>query len=115
MIPSTFKINYDGRRFTRSDKAVAPIATYRQDGRILSGSFSGSDVLYGTLCGTVDPDGTVHFGYSMVDVDGRVISGECRSQPSLDEVGRIHLHEIWTRFCPKFAQGTSSLKELRDE
>jgi len=115
MTPPVFAINYDGRRFTRSDKDVAPIATYRQDGQVLSGSFCGSDVVYGTLCGVVDPDGSVHFGYSMVDTEGRVISGECRSQPSLDDAGRVHLHETWTRFCPEFAQGTSALKEIGDE
>jgi hypothetical protein len=40
------------------------------------------------------------FGYCMVDVQGRVISGECRSRASVDEAGLVHLEETWTRFCP---------------
>lgn len=109
------RIDYDGRRFTRSDVPDAPIATWRQAGDIVSGSFSGADVVYGTLCGRIDNDDCVHFGYSMVDVQGRVISGECRSRASIDEAGLVYLEETWTRFCPEFAQGVSWLKEIRDE
>jgi hypothetical protein len=109
------RIDYEGRRFTRSDLPHAPIALWRQQGEIVTGSFSGADIVHGKLCGRVEDDGCVHFGYCMVDVQGRVISGECRSRASVDEAGLVHLEETWTRFCPEFAQGVSWLKEIRDE
>ena len=104
--------NYDGRRFTRSDIAVAAEAIYGQEGNLLSGTFSGGDVRFGCLCGTVDAGGVLTFSYSMVDWENTVISGHCRSTPERDGENRISLREEWVRFTPTASRGISYLKEI---
>lgn len=105
--------DYDGRKFTRSDIAKAPIASYVQDGNILSASFAGADIIVGSLAGVVEEDGTLRFSYSMVNRDNEVISGLCRSTPERDPDGLIVLREEWQRFKPVQSSGVSFLKEIR--
>lgn len=106
-------IEYDGRRFTRSDRENAPIALYRQSGSILHGAFDGGGVEYGMLCGQVHPNGWIRFGYAMIEAGGQAVIGECLSEPRIDQHGQIHLREVWTRFRPHHDNGISFLKEIR--
>jgi hypothetical protein len=109
------EINYEGRRFTRSDIPTAPVAQWRQKGKIVFGDFSGADILHGTLCGRILEDGIVHFGYCMITTDNNLIVGECRSLASLDAEGLVQLDEEWTRLYPKHETGLSKLKEIRGD
>lgn len=107
------EINYEGRRF-RPEEQGGTEATYHQDGDTIWGEFSGGDVRRGSLAGTKNPDGTLHFGYSMVRAGGELIVGRCRSTPSVLEDGRILLTEQWERYLPHAAAGTSRIVETRD-
>jgi hypothetical protein len=106
------RIDYDGRRFTRSDTMDAPKALYRQNGNLLHGSFDGADIRCGCLCGLVLEDGTLEFSYSMVDHADQVISGQCTSTPMIADGGRIRLREEWRRFAPVASSGVSFLREI---
>ena len=103
-------ISYDGRRFR--SVAHGAVTTYRQDGDVVWAELSGSGVRRGALTGLCAPDGTLEMAYTMVRDDGRVISGRCRSTPSVMDDGRIRLAETWERFPPHADAGHSELEEL---
>lgn len=109
-------IDYDGRRFRPEEEPAGrngTRATYHQDGDTIWGEFSGGKVRSGALTGTRNPDGTLHFGYSMVLAGGEIVVGRCRSTPSRLDDGRILLTEQWERYWPQAAAGTSRLVESR--
>jgi hypothetical protein len=106
--------DYDGRRFRPADQdgAEAPVASYHQDGDVVWAEFTGGRIRRGSIAGTSDPDGTLHFGYCMVLADGKLIVGRCHSFPSLLDDGRIRLTERWERYGPRAAAGVSHLEEI---
>jgi hypothetical protein len=108
-------INYDGRRFRPADDPDASdrVATYRQDGDLLWGEFSGGRARRGSLTGTCTPDGKLDFAYCMVLESGEVISGHCTSIPRILDDGRIQLDEVWQRFGAHESVGISRLHEIR--
>ena len=110
----TTTLNYDRRRFRPAEADEhSRVATYRQDGDLLWGEFTGGKARRGVLTGTCAPDGTLHFAYSMVLDDGRIVSGDCRSTPHELPDGRIRLHERWQRFGEHADSGESWLEEIR--
>lgn len=106
-------IDYDGRRFS-PEEGHGTVATYHQEGDTIWAEFSGGDVLRGSIAGTRNADGTLHFGYSMVLGGGEIIVGRCHSTPSILEDGRVLLTEQWERYLPHAAAGTSRIVETRD-
>jgi len=107
-------IDYDGRRFqpVGEDAAQGRVAVYRQHGDLLWGEFRGGRARHGALAGRCAPDGTLDFAYCLVTENGEVISGHCASTPHLLDDGRIRLHEVWQRYGPHAASGTSCIEEV---
>ena len=105
-------IDYDGRRFSPVGDGPHPTAHYHQRGDLLWGDFTGGDVRHGCLAGTVSPDDSVVFGYTMVLSDGRTLVGRCRSVPELLPDGRVRFTEHWQRFGDGSGSGISYLEEL---
>ena len=108
-------INYDGRRFRPAESTEnGRVAVYRQDGDLLWGEFTGGRARRGALTGTCEPDGRLEFAYCIVLESGDVISGHCRSTPTLLDDGRIQLDEVWERYGEHAAAGVSRLLEIGD-
>ncbi|MFI5631026.1 hypothetical protein ACIA8E_16945 [Streptomyces sp. NPDC051664] len=110
-------IDYDGRHFspvTEDRGESARVAVYRQSGDLLWGQFSGGDTRRGTLTGLCDADGSLRFAYSVVLGDGAVVSGRCRSVPTVLADGRVRLTETWERYGDHAAEGVSILEELAE-
>jgi hypothetical protein len=111
-------LSYDGRRFRPvpdgpgQDPSVGTVAHYHQDGGTVWGEFAGGEVRRGSIAGTVDPDGTLRFGYCMVLADGELTLGHCVSRPDRLADGRIRLTERWERYRPTPCSGLSYLEEL---
>lgn len=116
--PSTaaVAIDYDGRAFrpVGNDPAgeSGRRATYHQNGTLLHGEFAGGDCVAGRLLGNTCPDGTLLFCYMALTTDGVLVSGLCRSVPTLLEDGRVHLTETWQRYLPEPDSGQSELMEV---
>jgi hypothetical protein len=104
--------DYEGRLFRPTDGAEATIARYHQDGDLVWAEIVGGQVRRGTMTGTRDPDGALHFGYSMVLDNGQLIVGSCRSLPAVLNDGRIRLTEHWERYGPQAATGISYIEEI---
>ena len=109
-------IDYDGRRFRPvlpGGEQTDQVAHYHQRGELLWGEFTGGHARRGALTGLCGPDGRLEFAYCMVLAGGEVISGRCTSIPRLLHDGRIQLDEVWQRYGPHAATGTSQLEEIQ--
>jgi hypothetical protein len=108
-------IDYDGRRFRPADghgHEDGRVAVYRQAGDLLWGEFGGGRARHGSLSGTCAPDGSLDFAYCMVLDDGGIVSGRCRSTPTVLPDDRIRLHETWERYSPVPGRGESAIEEI---
>jgi hypothetical protein len=108
-------IDYDGRHFRPVDAhehEEGRVAVYRQAGDLLWGEFTGGRARHGSLSGTCAPDGSLDFAYCMVLDDGGIVSGRCRSTPTVLPDDRIRLHETWERYSPRPGRGESAIEEI---
>ncbi len=113
-------IHYGDRLFravaTEGDGDVGGDTLFRYDQRdqVLIGTYSGGEVEYGSIVGTVHPDGTLTFLYHHITKDGVLRSGRCQSRPEVLPTGRIRLHERWewTSGLGAGGRGTSVLEEV---
>lgn len=107
-------IDYDGRMFSPVTDRPGhnPVASYHQSRDLVWGEFAGADVRRGSLAGTSDPAGVLHFGYCMILESGEVVAGRCRSVPEVLADGRVRLTEYWERYGPETSSGISTLEEL---
>lgn len=94
-------INYNGRQFVAiKDSKNGEVSSktyfhYKQDGTILSATYSGGDVLKGNMIGIVKEDGSLEFNYSHINVNREIRGGKCTSTPERLPDGRIQLKESW--------------------
>ena len=111
-------INYDGRRFRSVENSetgeVGPrtVFGYRQDGDVVSATYEGGDVRFGTLIATADGEGNLDARYGHVNASGELMTGECRSTPEMLPDGRLRLHEEWRWTSGDGSSGRSVVEEI---
>ena len=111
-------IDYDGRRFRSVENSdtgeVGPetVFGYRQDGDVVSATYEGGDVRFGTLVATADNEGNLDARYGHVNVSGELMTGECRSTPEVLPDGRLRLHEEWRWTSGDGSSGRSVVEEI---
>ncbi len=112
-------VNYDGRRFRSVENSetgeVGPetVFGYRQDGDdVVSATYEGGGVRFGTLIATVDDEGNLDARYGHVNASGELMTGECRSTPEALPDGRIRLHEEWRWTSGDGSSGRSIVEEI---
>ncbi|GLQ19973.1 n-acetylglutamate synthase [Algimonas porphyrae] len=113
-------IHYADRLFraivTKGDGDVGGDTLFRYDqrGSVLMGSYSGGDIDYGSLVGSVRADGSLYFLYHHITKSGLLRSGLCESRPEILPSGKIRLHEQWqwTSGLGVGDRGTSILEEI---
>ena len=109
---------YGGRLFRpvdtegSSQTGTDTIFKYDQKADLLTGKYSGGDILYGHLIGRVDENGKINMRYHHMTVDGILMTGKCRSRPEILDNGKIRLHERWQWTCGDFSKGRSILEEI---
>lgn len=103
-------LDYDGRRFRAAGSTA--VAAYRQEGDLVWAEVSGGEVLRGTLIGRRDDAGTLHLGYTIALASGEVVCGHTVNTPEVTGTGGVRLREVWERFRPRSATGTSYLDEV---
>lgn len=110
-------MNYHNRIFkvvTNSDNGDTSSETtfhYKQDGNILTSSYSGGSVVSGHLLGIVDEDGNIDMRYHHINNKGEIMTGLCKSRPEILEDGRIRLHEEWKWTGGDQSSGKSIIEE----
>ncbi len=111
-------MNYHNRIFkvvTNSDNGDTSSQTtfhYKQEGKILTSSYSGGSVISGHLLGIVDEDGNIDMRYHHINNKGEIMTGRCKSTPEILEDGRIRLHEEWKWTSGDQASGKSIIEEI---
>lgn len=117
---SRLSIDYDGRLFRavqldgNGDVDEETLFKYDQREDRLMATYSGGDVEYGTMVGTVHKDGSLTFLYHHRTKDGGLRAGRCQSRPEILENGRIRLHEkwVWTYGPRRGMSGKSVVEEV---
>jgi hypothetical protein len=111
-------INYNDRRFrpvqnsANGETSEETIFHYKQNGNILSSSYTGGRIRSGHLIGLVDDAGCIEMRYHQVNDHGELMTGTCRSMPELLANGKIRLHETWQWTSGDRSHGTSVLEEI---
>lgn len=112
-------MNYNGKKFRpiqnteNGETSEETVFHYKQDGNILTSSYSGGKILQGHLIGIVDDDGNIDMRYHQVNVDHELMTGRCLSKPEVLDDGRIRLHESWQWTSGDQSTGTSIIEELQ--
>lgn len=98
----------------KGDVGTNTVFRYEQRGAVLIGTYSGGDIDYGSLVGTVWEDGTLSFLYHHITKSGALRSGKCESRPEVLPSGKIRLHETWqwTSGKSRGGRGTSVIEEI---
>ena len=85
---------------------------YKQEGRILTCSYTGGRIISGHPIGLVNDDGVIDMRYHQVNERGELMTGVCKSTPEVMQDGRIRLHEAWQWTSGDQSKGDSTLEEV---
>ncbi|RTQ91671.1 n-acetylglutamate synthase [Lysinibacillus telephonicus] len=111
-------MNYNGRKFisientSNGEVSSKTLFEYTQDGNIISASYSGGEILKGTLIGIVREDSSLEFRYNHVNVKNEIRGGKCISTPEILPDGRIKLYENWKWLDTEETEGSSIIEEV---
>ncbi|NRD81053.1 n-acetylglutamate synthase [Bacillus sp. BRMEA1] len=112
-------INYNGRKFVSIENTAngevssKTIFEYKQEGNILSATYSGGEIVKGTLIGLVKDNSSLQFRYNHVNTRNEIRGGQCYSTPETLPDGRIRLHEKWKWTDTDQSEGESIIEELK--
>ncbi|WP_343634455.1 n-acetylglutamate synthase [Fluviicola sp.] len=85
---------------------------YKQEGNILTCTYSGGQIKCGQLIGLVDTEGNIDIRYHQINAKGILMTGTCYSKPEILSDGRIRLHESWQWTSGDQSKGNSVLEEI---
>ena len=111
-------MNYNGRTFVSIDNTangeVSPktIFEYKQEGNILFATYSGGEIVKGSMIGIVQENGCLQFNYNHVNIKNEIRGGQCFSTPEFLSDGRIRLQERWKWSDHEQSEGESVVEEV---
>ncbi|WP_226665201.1 n-acetylglutamate synthase [Metabacillus litoralis] len=114
-------INYHNRTFVavvnteNGEVSSKTVFHYKQEGDILSATYSGGDIIKGFLIGLVDENGHLQFNYNHVNIKQELRGGQCQSVPEILSDGRLRLVESWKWNDKEQSEGTSIVEEVKVE
>lgn len=86
---------------------------YQQKDQIVSATYEGGSIRYGTLIAVVDEAGQLDMRYQHVNGQGELMTGRCQSVPELLPDGRLRLHETWQWTSGDLSAGHSVVEEVK--
>ncbi|MBU7592761.1 n-acetylglutamate synthase [Metabacillus halosaccharovorans] len=111
-------LNYDRKKFVSVDNtangevSTETIFEYYQEGNILTASYSGGEIVKGTLIGIVKADSSLEFRYNHINTNNEIRGGKCIATPEILTDGRIRLHENWKWIDSDQSEGKSVIEEV---
>jgi hypothetical protein len=111
-------MNYNNKKFRpvsnteNGEISSETIFEYKQEGKILTSTYSGGKIIQGHLIGLVDENGNIDMRYHQVNEKGELMTGVCNSTPEIMESGKIRLHEKWQWTTGDNSKGNSILEEI---
>ncbi|MFM8534826.1 MAG: n-acetylglutamate synthase [Acidimicrobiia bacterium] len=109
--------NLDGKTFRPVSKAPnGEVGTetrfhYRQQGRLVTATYSGGDIVAGHLIANVLANGQLDMRYHHVNTRGELMLGKCLSTPKAMPDGRLRFLEEWQWLSGDQSSGTSEIEE----
>jgi len=111
-------INYDRKIFKPSmnsengETSDETTFHYKQDGSILTATYSGGKIKFGHLIGLVDDFGNIDMRYHQININNELMTGICKSRPEVLTNGKLRLHETWQWTSGDNSKGTSIIEEI---
>ncbi len=111
-------MNYNNKKFRpisnteNGETSSETIFHYKQEGTILTSTYSGGKIIKGHLIGLVDENGNIDMRYHQINEKGELMTGICNSTPEILENGKIRLHEKWQWTTDDNSKGNSILEEI---
>lgn len=111
-------INYNNRKFkavTNSENGEVSNTTifkYFQESNILSGTYSGGEIIKGFIIGIVKNDNNLEFCYQHINIHNEIRTGKCISVPTILENDKLQLYEEWIWTTGDFSTGNSIIEEI---
>lgn len=111
-------MNYDNKRFRlvqnseNAETSEEIVFEYEQDGKILTCSYEGGEIIKGHLIGLVSKEGVINMRYHQINKNGELNTGLCLSKPDTMKNGKIRLHETWQWTSGDLSKGSSVLEEI---
>jgi hypothetical protein len=84
---------------------------YKQEGDIVTSSYTGGRIRSGHLIAIVDDLGGLDMRYHQVNIQGEIMTGICKSSPEIMPNGKLRLHEKWKWTSGDLSEGESVLEE----
>jgi hypothetical protein len=94
------------------DVNAETIFHYRQNGNLVTATYSGGGIVHGHLIATVLSNGQLDMRYHHVNLNGELMLGTCRSTPRRLADGRLAFSEEWQWLCGDRSSGRSEIEEL---
>jgi hypothetical protein len=112
-------IDYNGRKFVSVENTAngevssKTIFEYKQEGNIISATYSGGQIVKGALVGIVKENDCLEFRYNHVNRNNEIRGGKCVSTPETLPDGRIRLLEKWQWLDAERTEGSSVIEEIK--
>jgi hypothetical protein len=110
--------NYHGKTFSsvanssNGEVTAATIFIYQQSGNIVTATYSGGNIISGSLIALVDATGKLDMRYQHINTQNQLMTGICISTPELLPGGKIRLHEKWQWTSGDMSKGESVIEEM---
>ncbi|MGG9963536.1 hypothetical protein [Ferruginibacter sp. SUN106] len=110
--------NYHNRTFrsvansSNGEVDATTVFTYQQSGIIVTATYSGGNIISGSLIALVDAKGKLDMRYQHVNTQNQLMTGICISTPEILPDGKIRLHEKWQWTSGDMSKGESVIEEM---
>lgn len=88
------------------------IFRYRQQGSMVTATYSGGRIVEGHIIGRMLADGRLDLRYHHLNGEGVLMAGTCLSTPELLPDGRLGFHERWQWLTGDGSAGESRIEEV---
>jgi hypothetical protein len=111
-------ISYHNKKFraiansANGETSSDTIFHYKQEGNVVTASYSGGQIISGNLIALVDDNGCLNMRYHQVNKKGELMTGICFSTPEILPNGKIRLHEKWEWTSGDRSKGESVVEEI---
>jgi hypothetical protein len=111
-------ISYHNKKFraiansANGETSSDTIFHYKQEGNVVTASYSGGKITSGNLIALVDASGSLNMRYHQVNTKGELMTGVCFSTPEILPNGKIRLHEKWEWTSGDRSKGESIVEEI---
>lgn len=88
------------------------IFEYFEKDNLIWAYYHGGQIVRGQIVGTRSNQSTIEFAYQHVNKNNEILTGNCRTNITIDATGKLLLNEQWKWSCGDCTSGESTLIEI---